>query len=347
MKMTKHFSQQQQQQQRIRSSMWSSMNMDGSQVQQQNAAVDDGDVLNHHCRLRNNSIKRRSIGPPHHRRPPVPHFSSSTTRIMILVLALLSATTTTTTNNGYVEASSSSPASSSSSLTTMITPTSTMDSVTPTSTMDSETVEQQQEQKRIQMVQQLLCDRLSYVLSGRRMVDFTHWVNNQPGGEAKVFSLHGVDVNFEMGEIKNMELEVDLYTPRLVTTKQRHQQLISQSNYHNNNKDPFLPDRMNLNFHRQGDVQGQQSLALPSSSSSATATEPQHIDKYYHGNVHEWDQNPPTPLQLALRAVKLSFVFGPVITTSWMALISKPFRRNIWYKWISNCLATSGAAFIK
>ena len=192
------------------------------------------------------------------------------------------------------------------------------------------------------MVQQWLCDRHSYVMSGKRLADFTHWVNNQPGGEAKVFSLHGIDVNFEMKDIESLELEVDVYPPADTSASQaststtgtttavatlpprRRYQLL------NNNNDPFLPDRMNLNFHREG----------------STGKE-MHIDKYYHGNVHEWDQNPPTPLQLALRAVKLSFIFGPVITTSWLAMISKPFRRGIWYKWISNCLATSGAAFIK
>jgi predicted unusual protein kinase regulating ubiquinone biosynthesis (AarF/ABC1/UbiB family) len=172
----------------------------------------------------------------------------------------------------------------------------------------------------------LLCDRHEYVVAGHRQSDFTDWVRGQ-GGEAKIFSMHGVDVNFEIDDLRNVELSIELYPAEtgIVANKQRQ---------HRN--DPFLPDRMNLNHHRVVDVV---------TVNDGVSTE-QPVT-FYKGVVHDWDEKAPTSLQLALRAVKLTFIFAPVVTTSWLAMISQTFRRGVWYKWIADCLATSGAAFIK
>lgn len=161
-------------------------------------------------------------------------------------------------------------------------------------------------QNRIYQVQQGLCDRLDYVLKGKRMSDFHSWVQEQ-GGEPKVFSMHGIDVNFEMDELENMELDINIVP---IATKLKHQ-------------DPFLPDRLNLGF---GD-------------STAHA--------FYPPVKRFDDEKAPTALQLSLRAAKLSFHFAPVLSTAWLALLSNKFRCGVWYKWVAHCLAHSGAAFIK
>jgi hypothetical protein len=91
-------------------------------------------------------------------------------------------------------------------------------------------------QARIGYVQKSLCDRLEYVMKGKRMWDFHEWVKEQ-GGEANIFSMHGIDVNFEMDEVQNMDLELNI-SP---LSKQKR-------------NDPFLPDRMNLKLPNCTDV---------------------------------------------------------------------------------------------
>jgi hypothetical protein len=88
----------------------------------------------------------------------------------------------------------------------------------------------EEKKARIEYVGNSLCDRIDYVTKGKRKSDIHQWVEEQ-GGEAKIFSMHGVDVNFEMDELQNMELEVNI----VPISKQ-------------NKNDPFLPDRMNLNL---------------------------------------------------------------------------------------------------
>jgi hypothetical protein len=159
---------------------------------------------------------------------------------------------------------------------------------------------------RIHHVQKSLCDRFEYVLKGKRMADFHTWVQEQ-GGEPKVFSMHGIDVNFEMDDIENMELDINIVP---VAAKLRP-------------SDPFLPDRLNLSL---------------GNSTGHTFYPPVKIST---------DGQAPTTLQLSLRAMKLSFHFAPVLSTAWLALISNKFRSVVWYKWVAHCLAHSGAAFIK
>ncbi len=161
-------------------------------------------------------------------------------------------------------------------------------------------------QNRIAHVKKSLCDRLDYVLNGKRMSDFHTWVQEQ-GGEPKVFSMHGIDVNFEIDELTNMELDLNIVP--LANKVKPH--------------DPFLPDRLNLSFGNSTQHTFQPILR------SAT------------------DSQPPTVLQLSLRAVKLTFIFAPVLSTAWLALFSGKFRCGVWYSWVAHCLASSGAAFIK
>ena len=87
--------------------------------------------------------------------------------------------------------------------------------------------------------------------------------------------------------------------------------------------DPFLPDRMNLELSTD------------------------HSKHHYRGRSFDWDNRPPSLLQLSLRAARLSLHFGPVVSTTFLALCSRRFRQNIWYKWLASSLASSGAAFIK
>ena len=159
---------------------------------------------------------------------------------------------------------------------------------------------------RIEFVKSTLSDRLKYVRQGKRMADFQAWIQEQ-GGEAKIFSMHGIDVNFEMDELQNMELDINIAPlPHKIKAS-----------------DPFLPDRLNLSL----------------------GNNTEHL---FHAPVKSiTDANAPTVLQLSLRATKLSFLFAPALSTAWLALLSKKFRCEVWYKWVAHCLANSGAAFIK
>jgi aarF domain-containing kinase len=164
-----------------------------------------------------------------------------------------------------------------------------------------------QQKGRIGYVQKSLCDRFDYVNSGRRASDFRQWIRSR-GDEPKAFPMHGVDVNFEIDEQQNLELEVDVFP----LSKQKKD-------------DPFLSDRMNLNF--------------PHDFS--------HNISLYNLDTKSIEEKPATAFELYIRAVQLSFFFGPVISTAWLAMLSKKFRYGIWYKWTAQCLASSGAAFIK
>jgi len=55
----------------------------------------------------------------------------------------------------------------------------------------------------------------------------------------------------------------------------------------------------------------------------------------------------PSIFTLCTRATKLGFNFAPCISTIGLAYVSSSFRRNIWYKLLTSCIAKSGPAFIK
>lgn len=205
-----------------------------------------------------------------------------------------------------------------------------------------------QRNSRIQDIRQLLCDRHSYVMSGHRMNDFADWIRSQ-GGEAQIFSMHGgVDVNVQVDELNQhqVELAVALYPMHHHST-------------HGKNEDPFLADRMNLNIPVTPTFLPPDVFANPTTTTAVATTttttdqQPEEdptttsVAHFYQGSAHDWDQPHPSALQLTLRAMKLSVIFAPVVTTSWLAVLSPRFRRGVWYKWVANCLASGGAAFIK
>jgi ABC1 atypical kinase-like domain len=224
--------------------------------------------------------------------------------------------------------------------------------------------QQQEEQerqlrlRRTQEISQLLCDRHQYVMDGHRSSDFAEWVRGRGEDGANVFSMHGVDVNFEIDELHNMELAVEIHPPNPhEAVASASEVAVHNNNYNNNNnkqqrKDPFLPDRMNLNHYRPTLETGVAAITATGREGKVSTVNDGRRPKaattvFYGGPVHDWDETPPTALQLALRAVRLSLNFAPVVTTSWLAVLSRRFRRDVWYRWIATCLATSGAAFIK
>ncbi|KAG7365044.1 2-octaprenylphenol hydroxylase [Nitzschia inconspicua] len=222
-------------------------------------------------------------------------------------------------NNNNAASSSGSPMKLES------TPSSSPSSTSRSSCLSASTSQGAYQNSRIQEIRQLLCDRHSYVLNGHRLSDFADWVQSQ-GGETKIFSMHGVDVNFHVDELHAMELAVEVYP------------------LHEKTKDPFLPDRMNLNIPVTFSEAEATALEVPTKSKNNNHTSVAH---FYKGAAHDWDDRQPTALQLTLRAMKLSIIFAPVLTTSWLAVLSSKFRREVWYKWVANCLASGGAAFIK
>jgi aarF domain-containing kinase len=72
------------------------------------------------------------------------------------------------------------------------------------------------------------------------------------------------------------------------------------------------------------------------------------IPSMYPGDpIHLIDDHPPSYLALIVRFVTLSIKFSPVTSTAWLALLSSKFRDNVWYKWLTSCLAAGGPAWIK
>lgn len=167
------------------------------------------------------------------------------------------------------------------------------------------------EKLRISYISDKLCDRLDHVLEGKRILDFRDFIQSQ-GGQPRIFSMHGIDVNFESTELQRMGHHNSYFpNPRRSATRQR---------------DPFPSNRYNLQFSKSN-----------------------HTSSLYHPREVEESGNlkPPTPLQLLLRAMRLFVIFAPVLMTAWIAVLSPQFRSDIWYKWLAQCLGSCGAAFIK
>jgi aarF domain-containing kinase len=93
-----------------------------------------------------------------------------------------------------------------------------------------------------------------------------------------------------------------------------------------NKRDPFAADRLNLDI-----------VVLADTPPS------QYVGK----QLNSIDLKPPNPLQLSLRALRLSIHFAPVMSTCGLAFVSKRFRQGVWYGWISSCLGSAGASFTK
>jgi len=161
---------------------------------------------------------------------------------------------------------------------------------------------------RADYIKSILSRRLDHVHSGKRAQDFRKWVQSQ-GGEATIFSMHGVESEND----SNNHQKVDF------THVASHLGKIQRG-------DPFPVDRLNLDI-----------VTTDQSPASQFPGEPQHLI----------DATSPNLLQLALRAVNLGVHFAPAWSTVGLAFFVPSFRRRYWYKWLSHCIASSGAAWIK
>jgi hypothetical protein len=155
--------------------------------------------------------------------------------------------------------------------------------------------------QRAEFVRHILKDRLKYVRTGRRMADFHSWIRKR-GGDVQVLSTHGVDVSFDalpMSEPKVTKFDYD----------ENHNSLqILQKN------DPFAMDRLDLD--------------LPVNN----------LPNLYEGKpIHLMDEVAASFFQLFWRTVQLSIKFSPVLSTTWLALLSTKFRK-VWYKWVASSL---------
>lgn len=165
------------------------------------------------------------------------------------------------------------------------------------------------------------------------MRDFAKWIKEQ-GGQAKVFSMHGVETDLELLLETTRKEGSENEDTNSQQSKQQQLQKQEQSTAmmslndkkYNPSIDPFAKDRMNLQ--------------LVSSSDAPP-------DRYRGKTTHISDTQPPNLLQLSLRALVLSVHFCPVLSTLGLAVVSKRFRENYWYSLISNCMAACGPAFIK
>lgn len=158
---------------------------------------------------------------------------------------------------------------------------------------------------RTDFVKRILSDRLNYVLNGRRMADFHTWIRKR-GGDVAVLSTHGV--------------QVDLAT---TLTPARNQFDYNENNHHSisggggipqvftSKNDPFALDRVDLD--------------LPVNN----------LPNLYEGKpIHIMDDLQPSVVQLFWRTLQLSIKFSPVLSTTWLAVVSTKFRK-VWYKWVA------------
>ena len=72
-----------------------------------------------------------------------------------------------------------------------------------------------------------------------------------------------------------------------------------------------------------------------------------NFTQQFHRERQTASLKPPSVWQLAGRAVTLTWRFFPAWSTVGLAYWCPPFRRQCWYPWVTQCLAHSGAAFIK
>jgi ABC1 atypical kinase-like domain len=196
--------------------------------------------------------------------------------------------------------------------------------------------------ERALYIRGILTQRLSYVGSGRRLQDFTHWVQ-QNGGEAQVWSMHGRSGgqhggsgSGSAGKAGNQESDDSSGSedePSSSSSSSKRRRLFGSANSNRRNEDdPFPTDRMNL------DIVATSLEAPPSQFPN------NHPQQYL---LDDDDAGNPSVVTLLLRAIRLSMHFSPVLTTSALALVSPTFRRNVWYRWLASCIGSAGAAWIK
>jgi hypothetical protein len=157
---------------------------------------------------------------------------------------------------------------------------------------------------RTHFVKHILSDRLKYVQNGRRMADFHSWIRKR-GGHGAVLSTHGVQVDLE-----------------IALTPQKNQFGYDENNHRSSSgidslqvfgskNDPFAVNRLDLD--------------LPLNN----------LPNLYEGKpLHLMDDLQPSLVQLFWRTLQLSIKFSPVLSTTWLAVISTKFRK-VWYKWVA------------
>lgn len=164
---------------------------------------------------------------------------------------------------------------------------------------------------RSEFVRHILKDRLKYVRNGRRMADFHTWIRKR-GGQLQVLSTHGVDVDVESTAIQQKDDKKDYNYKE----EQQSLQVLSKN-------DPFAMNRLDLD--------------LPVNN----------LPNLYEGKpIHLIDELAPSVIQLFWRTIQLSLKFSPVLSTTWLAVLSSKFRK-VWYKWVATSLGSTSAAFIK
>lgn len=161
--------------------------------------------------------------------------------------------------------------------------------------------------ERAAFVRETLRRRLAHVCSDRRSRDFAKWVEDR--GDPGVFSMHGID---NQEDRQRLEALADAEPGKALQATVRD--------------DPFADNRLNLD------------LVLDPSTPPA---------RYQGNHIHLLDHKRPSILQLWLRAMRLGIHFAPVWSTMAVAVVSPNFRERVWYSWLANSIASSGAAWIK
>jgi hypothetical protein len=186
--------------------------------------------------------------------------------------------------------------------------------------------------ERAAYIREILTQRLHHVSSGRRLRDVCQWIHrnhhhhNAQGGQSptSIVSIHGgsdttttdqmMDVQF-LEEIQHTEHNRALLAQDVVSKKT-----------------PFSKNAMHLGL-----------VTPPNAPPNQYPGPPAHeVDNHHHHHYYS-----PTVLQLGLRTMKLGILFAPVMSTAGIAMVSRTFRQKVWYKWITNCIGNSGAAWIK
>ncbi|CAB9527108.1 ABC1 family protein C21C3.03, mitochondrial [Seminavis robusta] len=178
---------------------------------------------------------------------------------------------------------------------------------------------------RTSFVRHILSDRLHYVKNGRRMKDFKAWLRSR-GGEVAVLSTHGVEVDLQLAAVpsqqNNNNIEEQQLPPVPAVEEYHYNEDLVRAAVIKNN-DPFAVNKLDLD--------------LPVNN----------LPSLYEGEpIHLMDELSPSLLQLSWRTIQLSFKFAPVLSTTWLAVLSTKFRKT-WYKWVAASLGTTSAAFIK
>ena len=181
--------------------------------------------------------------------------------------------------------------------------------------------------ERAAYVRGVLLQRMEHVSSGRRMRDISRWIATHPQGAA-IFSFHGGDPISDNNISDNKNPVMDLE----ILDELHHSEQDLQTAEVISARDPFSPNRMHLGLVSPPD-------APPPAYGDGPP--PHTVDDVDHANSR------PHVLRLVGRAFQLGWHFAPVCATSGLALISRPFRQDVWYKWLATCMGHAGAAWIK